>query len=110
MKKLFDYLEKIEQKIRVTKTSRNTLYQCKDRIEYLITLAYFLSLRKKIRKEVQENYVNIEQMNPIIQYDDYGFIEVENFDVYNLCLQPMIDEHIKKVVTEIENQTLELIF
>ena len=87
---------------------REKRYRKLYRLEYLITLSYFLSLRQKIKTEVQQNYNNLNYTYNIIEYDEYGFFEIDCVNSHKLILQPLIDEYIKKVTTEIENNTLKL--
>jgi hypothetical protein len=79
-----------------------------DKLEYLITLSYFLSLRRKIKKEVQENYNNLDYQYNFISYDEYGFFELDCVNLEKRVLQPLIDKYIKKVVVEIESNSLKL--
>lgn len=90
---------------------RSEYFQLKNRIERLLTLQFFLSLRQKIKKEVTENYLNKTQeeiVNSIVIYDEYGFIDYKRYTIYNLALQPLIESYVKQQIQEIENNTLKL--
>lgn len=87
---------------------REKHYQKIDRVEYLITVSYFLYLRQKIKTEVQQNYNNLDYKFNIITYDDYGFYELDCVNLQQHILQPLIDEYIKRVTKEIESNSLKL--
>lgn len=87
---------------------RNKHYSEIERLEYLITVSFFLSLREKIKTEVQQNYNKLDYKYNTITYDDYNFFELDCVNLQESILQPLIDEYIKKVTTEIENNTLKL--
>ena len=86
-------------------------YDLNERIDKLFTLACFLSLRGKIKKTVNENYLTLshtEIANSIVKYEENGFIEYENRDIYEGYLQPLIESYVKKLFIQIENHTLKL--
>lgn len=89
-------------------TERNNHYHLIERVEYLITLSYFLSLREKIKKEIQSNYHNLDYIPIFVEYDEYGFFEIDCVNSHKLILQPLIEEYINKVKKEIENNNLTL--
>ena len=90
---------------------RSQYFSLKNRIEWLLTLQFFLSLRQKIKKEVAENYLNKtteEIVNSIVVYDGYGSIDYKNIFIWQESLQPLIDEYVKQQIQKIESHTLKL--
>jgi mannosyltransferase OCH1-like enzyme len=81
------------------------------RINYLYTLLFFLSLRQKIKKEVQENYVTKTKeqiLESIVEYDRHGIIEFEGQYIFKSDLEPLIESYIQKQIDKIESYTLKL--
>lgn len=90
---------------------KNDYFQLLDRIYYLYLLYYFLSLREKIKKEVQESYVNKSKeqiLESIVVYDDYGSIDFEGNSIWQEHLEPLIENYIQQQINKIENNTLKL--
>jgi hypothetical protein len=90
---------------------KNDYFQLQDRIYYLYLLFYFLSLREKIKKEVQESYVNKSKeqiLHSIVNYDDYGSIDFEGNSIWKEHLEPLIENYIQQQINKIENNTLKL--
>jgi hypothetical protein len=90
---------------------KNDYLQLQDRIYYLYLLYYFLSLREKIKKEVQESYVNKSKeqiLESIVVYDDYGSIDFEGNSIWQEHLEPLIENYIQQQINKIENNTLKL--
>jgi hypothetical protein len=90
---------------------KNDYLQLQDRIYYLYLLFYFLSLREKIKKEVQESYVNKSKeqiLHSIVKYDDYGSIDFEGNSIWQEHLEPLIENYIQQQINKIENNTLKL--
>ena len=106
--KIIKQFEKIKYK-KLDFRQRSDYFRLQNRIEWLLTLQFFLSLREKIKKEVQERYFETTDFE-IVSYDEYGFIEYKGYHLYNEELQPLVDNYIKKVITEIESNTLKLEF
>lgn len=81
------------------------------RVDRLYAVAYFLQLREKIKKEVDDNYLikDREQLsNSIVEYCDYGSIDFGYESVFDFDLQPMIEEYVNYLVDKIESHTLKL--
>lgn len=91
---------------------RSQYFSLKNRIEWLLTLQFFLSLRQKIKKEVTENYSTKTSQQLVdtefVIYDAYGFIDYKGYTLYNLALQPLIESYVWKQIFEIESNTLKL--
>lgn len=90
---------------------KSEYFNLKNRIEWLLTLQFFLSLRQKIKKEVTENYLNKtteEIINLVVTYDGYGSIEYKGIYIWESDLQPLIEEYVKQQIQKIENHTLKL--
>ena len=90
---------------------KNDYFQLQDRIYYLYLLYYFLSLREKIKKEVQESYVNKSKeqiLHSIVKYDGYGSINFEGNNIWKEHLEPLIENYIQQQINKIENNTLKL--
>ena len=104
-------VDKINYK-KLKRYQRSEYLSLKNRIEWLLTLQFFLNfLREKIKKEVAENYLNKtteEIVDSIVVYDDYGFLDYKRHSIYNLTLQPLIESYVKQQVQKIENNTLKL--
>jgi hypothetical protein len=86
-------------------------FNLKDRIYSLYLLFYFLSLREKIKKEVQESYINKSKeqiLHSIVKYDGYGSIDFENQFIWQENLEPLIENYIQQQINKIENNTLKL--
>ncbi len=82
-----------------------------DRVDTLYTLACFLQLREKIKKEVDDNYLikDREQLsNSIVKYGDFGAINFGYESVFDFDLQPMIEKYVNHLVDKIESHTLKL--
>ena len=90
---------------------RSQYFSLKNRIEWSLTLQFFLSLRQKIKKEVRDNYLNKteeEIANSIVVCDDYEFINYKTGYIFKTDLQPLINEYVKQQIQKIENYTLKL--
>jgi hypothetical protein len=86
-------------------------FQVKEKIEYLICLQFFLSLRQKIKKEVAENYQNKtakEIAKSIVVYDAYRSVEYKNNYIFDTQLQPLINDYVNKQIFEVEKHNLKL--
>ena len=90
---------------------KNDYFQLGDRIDYLYLQFYFLSLREKIKKEVQNNYIfkTKEQiLESIVEYDSYESIDFENTFIWKKDLEPLIGNYIQQQINKIESNTLKL--
>jgi hypothetical protein len=90
---------------------KNNYFHLGNRIDYLYSLFYFLSLREKIKKEVQNNYTfkTKEQiLESIVEYDNYDSIDFENTFIWKKDLEPLIENYIQQQINKIESNTLEL--
>ena len=68
-------------------------------------------MREKIKKEVQESYVNKSKeqiLHSIVKYDDYGSIDFEGNSIWKEHLEPLIENYIQQQINKIENNTLKL--
>lgn len=78
-------------------------------VEQLFILNYFLKLRPSIKKTVQTNYLNFENIESLVweEFDvsDDGLV---NDSYYKEDLEQLVSEYISKIVADIENQTLKL--
>jgi hypothetical protein len=117
MRKNMNKLDKIIHKVakinfkKLGYLQRQEYYNLENRIEWLLTLEFFLSLRKKIKKQVSENYINssIEQIsNSIVTCNDYGFVEYKGEWLYTHILTALIEQYVKKQFKTIESNTLKL--
>lgn len=81
-------------------------YSVVSRIDRLFALKLFLSLRKEIGKHVYENYLGTVDFK--INYCEYRIIEFESVSIHESDLNPLISEYVKKIIGEIESNTLKL--
>lgn len=86
-----------------------------ERIDNLITLYYFLSLRPLIHEAVGAMYLdNSEEYisNSIVAYDSHGALDIEigkeEFTIWRQDLDPLIYCYIVKVFNEISSNTISL--
>jgi hypothetical protein len=90
---------------------RTKYFQLINRIEWLLTLQFFLSLRQKIKTEVKENYQNKtakEIAKSIVVYDEYRSVEYKNNYIFDTQLQPLINDYVNKQIFEVEKHNLKL--
>lgn len=99
------------EKVKYKQCDKHLYYKTKDRINYAVMFKYFLHLRPTIKRYVFENYLSQskDELNTsIVKYDEYGYFEFENFDIWDFDLQPLIEWYVDKTVKIIENNTLKL--
>lgn len=95
-------------------TDKRTYFDTANRLDYLVTLFYFLTLKPTIKKLVLENYLTLEpeQLITLIVSYENSLLDVEFgkhvVSVYDGDLNPLILQYIKDVVNEIESKTLTL--
>jgi hypothetical protein len=90
---------------------KNRYFSLNNRIDYLYLQFYFLSLREKIKKEVQNNYTfktKQQILESIVEYDSYESIDFENTFIWKRDLEPLIENYIQQQINKIESNTLEL--
>jgi hypothetical protein len=101
-----------KQKLKkLTWVQKNDYFQLGNRIDYLYLQFYFLSLRQKIKKEVQNNYTfktKQQILESIVEYDGYGSLDFENTFIWKKDLEPLIENYIQQQINKIESNTLEL--
>ena len=110
LQKAVDYQKK-QTLSKMSWVQKSDYFELDNRINYLYLLYYFLSLREKIKKEVQESYVNKSKeqiLHSIVKYDDYGSIYFENQVIWQEDLEPLIKNCIQQQINKIENNTLKL--
>ena len=82
------------------------------RVEQLFILNYFLRLRPFIKKIVQTNYLNLQNIESLIweglNVADDGLIDCQCTWIYKEDIEELIKEYISRAVNDIENQTLKL--
>jgi hypothetical protein len=96
---------------KLTFQQRWQYYEIQARIEWVLTLEYFLSLRGKIKKEIQNNYTTKteeEITESIIEYDAYDSVDYKGFTLWKEALNPLIQEYVKQQIKNIEKHTLKL--
>jgi hypothetical protein len=112
LKKAVDCQNKQSKKLsKMSWLQQRKYFELGSRIDYLYTLLFFLSLRQKIKKEVQENYVTKTKeqiLESIVEYDRYGTIEFEKEYIFKSDLEPLIESYIQKQIDKIESYTLKL--
>jgi hypothetical protein len=110
-------LDKIRLKINKIKakkldySQRQEYYNLESRIEWLLNLEFFLSLREKIKKQVSENYIDssIEQISSsIITCNDYGFVDYKDEWLCINTLTELIEGYVKCQFKNIESNTLKI--
>jgi hypothetical protein len=82
-------------------------FSINSRLDYLFSKLFFLSLRKRIKETVRENYLT-QQYNEAFINDETGFIEFENHWIQVSYLNSLIQEYIIKCEREIEANNLKL--
>jgi hypothetical protein len=90
---------------------KSNYFSLNNRIDFLYLQFYFLSLREKIKKEVQNNYTfktKQQILESIVEYDGYDSIDFENTFIWKKDLEPLIENYIQQQINKIESNTLEL--
>jgi hypothetical protein len=81
-------------------------FSINNRLDYLFAELFFLSLRKKIKETVRENYLT-QEYNELF-FDDENLLEYENHYIPVPYLNSLIEEYITKCEREIEANNLKL--
>lgn len=100
------YNFQIEQSKKLRKmswTQKQDYFDFDSRIYRLYLLLFYLSLRGKIKEQVQGN----EEIK-IVEYDGYDTVDFQGQILHKQDLQPLIDGYIKYQTDLINNHTLKL--
>lgn len=111
----FEILEKAEdiQKppLKASWMERQQYYDFTDRLDELYTLAYSLTLRSKIKKEISENYLTKDEeqfSESIVEYCECDITMFEHRNIHKTNLQPLIELYVRQELNKIASYTLKL--
>jgi hypothetical protein len=119
MNKLEILLEALEKSDNMSYNKKDSYFEreakraFEKRVEQLFILHYFLKIRPAIKKLVQTNYLNLQNIESLIWEElnveeNDGLVNSEYTWIYKEDIEELIKEYISRVVNDIENQTLKL--